>query len=43
MAAPPLSFKAFLGHRYKSPAVNLHYFRLFSEIAEMQFEVDAGS
>ena len=39
---PPLSFKAFLSHRYKSPEDNLYFFNLFSEIAEVQFEVDEG-
>ena len=38
-----LSFSAFLSHRYKSPAVNLYFFKLFSEIAEVQFEVDEGT
>src|SRR5258708_7124789 len=37
------SFKAFLSRRYKSPAVNLYFFKLFSEIAEVQFEVDEGA
>jgi TIR domain len=36
------SFQAFLSHRYKSPSVNLYFFDLFSEVAEPQFEVDAG-
>lgn len=39
----PFSFKAFLSHRYKSPEVNLYFFDLFSEIAEVQFEVDEGT
>ena len=39
----PLSFKAFLSHRYKSPVVNQYFFGLFSETAEIQFEVDLGS
>lgn len=38
----PLSFKAFLSHRYKSPDINLYFFRIFAEIAEVQFEVDEG-
>src|SRR5215813_274755 len=42
-AAPQLSFKAFLSHRYKSPEVNLYFFNLFSQTAEVQFEVDEGS
>ncbi len=36
------SLKAFLSHRYKSPEVNQHFFRLFSRAAEVQFEVDLG-
>ena len=37
-----LVFKAFLSHRYKSPAVNLFFYDLLSS-AEVQFEVDEGS
>jgi hypothetical protein len=37
------SFKAFLSHRYKSPDVNIYFFNLFKEIAEVQFEVDEGT
>jgi hypothetical protein len=40
---PPLSFKAFLSHRYKSPDDNLYFFKLFAKIAEVQFEVDEGT
>jgi hypothetical protein len=36
------SFQAFLSHRYKSPEVNLYFYNLFSETAEVQFEVDEG-
>ena len=36
------SFKAFLSHRYKSPEVNLYFFNIFKEVAEVQFEVDEG-
>jgi hypothetical protein len=36
------AFKAFLSHRYQSPAVNLFFFRLFARTAEVQFELDAG-
>jgi hypothetical protein len=39
----PFSFKAFLSHRYKSPEDNLYFFKQFSEIAEVQFEVDEGT
>jgi len=47
-ALPPpqdgfLSFKAFLSHRYKSPAVNRYFFRIFADTAEVQFEVDEGA
>ncbi len=31
----PFSFKTFLSHRYKSPAVNRYFFRIFSEAAEI--------
>jgi hypothetical protein len=37
------SFRAFLSHRYKSPEINLHFFDLFSKVAEVQFEVDEGA
>jgi hypothetical protein len=37
------SFKAFLSHRYKSSEINLYFFNLFHEIAEVQFEVDEGT
>jgi len=39
----PLPLKAFLSHRYKSPEVNLYFHELFTESAEVQFEVDVGS
>jgi TIR domain-containing protein len=38
-----LSFKAFLSHRYKSPAVNRYFFGIFADAAEVQFEVDEGA
>jgi hypothetical protein len=38
-----LTFKAFLSHRYKSPEVNLYFFRLFERSAHMHFEVDVGT
>jgi TIR domain-containing protein len=40
VAEREFAFKAFLSHRYKSPEVNLSFFRLFSEQSEVQFEVD---
>jgi TIR domain len=39
----PLSLKAFLSHRYKSPSVNTYFYELFSETAELQFDVDHGT
>jgi hypothetical protein len=38
-----LSIKAFLSHRYRSPEINLYFFKLFSESAEIHFEVDLGT
>ncbi len=35
-------FKAFLSHRYKSPEINLYFFNIFKNIANVQFEVDKG-
>lgn len=37
------AFTTFLSHRYKSPDVNLFFFKLFEDIAEIQFEVDEGT
>ncbi len=37
------AFTTFLSHRYKSPEVNLFFFRLFADMAEVQFEVDEGT
>ncbi len=37
------TFKSFLSHRYKSADVNLYFFNVFKEIAEVQFEVDEGT
>ncbi len=34
--------RAFLSHRYGSPAVNLRFFELFSRAAQVQFSVDFG-
>ena len=39
---PHRAFKAFLSHSYKSPAVNLFFFRLFARTAAVQFEADAA-
>ncbi|WP_433357936.1 toll/interleukin-1 receptor domain-containing protein [Micromonospora saelicesensis] len=34
--------KVFLSHRYRSPAVNLQFFDLIDQVADVQFEVDRG-
>ena len=43
---PPTQYatelKAFLSHRYKSPEINLFFFQLLSEDANVQFDVDIG-
>jgi hypothetical protein len=36
------AFTTFLSHRYKSPEENLFFFKLFEDIAQIQFEVDDG-
>lgn len=36
----PITFKAFLSHSYSAAEVNLYFFKLFREVAEVQFEVD---
>jgi hypothetical protein len=38
-----LSLIAFLSHKYKAPTVNEFFFQLFSQAADIQFEVDIGS
>jgi len=38
-----IAFSTFLSHRYKSPEANLFFFKLFADIAEIQFEVDEGT
>jgi hypothetical protein len=37
------AFTTFLSHRYKSPEENLFFFKLFEDLAEIQFEVDEGT
>ncbi len=37
-----IEFKVFLSHRYKSPDVNLFFFKLLSHDANVHFEVDVG-
>jgi hypothetical protein len=39
--ADPPSLKVFLSHKFKAPAINQFFFRLFSQ-AHVQFEVDKG-
>ena len=39
----PLTLKAFLSHRYQSPAVNTYFHEVFSDAAELQFDVDAAT
>ncbi len=43
MQAPSQTFKTFLSHRYKSPEVNLYFFEIFTEAAQVQFEVAVGN
>jgi len=38
-----LSLKAFLSHRYKSPEVNIYFYNLFSQRADVYFDVDLGT
>src|SRR2546430_1358108 len=40
--SPRLAFDAFLSHRYKSPEVNLYFYKMFAETASVQFRVDIG-
>ena len=37
-----LSFKAFLSHAYKAETINIEFFNMFDEVADVQFEVDIG-
>jgi TIR domain len=39
----PLTLKAFLSHRYQSPTVNTYFHEVFSEAAELQFDVDVAA
>ena len=36
------TLQIFLSHRYKSPEVNLYFFDIFRQFAQVQFEVDKG-
>jgi hypothetical protein len=36
------SINAFLSHKYEATAVNSFFFRIFSSLTDVQFEVDAG-
>lgn len=38
-----MEFKVFFSHRYESPEVNLFFYDLFAERAQVQFDVDPGS
>jgi TIR domain. len=38
-----IELKAFLSHRYKSPEINLFFFKLFANEANVHFEVDIGT
>lgn len=37
-----LSFKAFLSHAYEAEELNIEFFKMLDEIADVQFEVDSG-
>jgi hypothetical protein len=37
-----LRFKAFYSHAYKADSLNIEFFDIFKEVAEVQFEVDLG-
>lgn len=37
-----LSFKAFLSHAYDAEQLNIEFFQMFNEVADVQFEVDIG-
>ena len=37
-----LSFKAFLSHAYKAEQLNVEFYGIFDEVADVQFEVDIG-
>jgi hypothetical protein len=38
-----IELKAFLSHRYKSPEINLFFFKMISNEAKVHFEVDVGT
>jgi hypothetical protein len=38
-----LSLNAFLSHRYRSPEVNIYFYNLFSQRADVYFDVDLGT
>ena len=42
MSNVKLALTAFLSHKYKAPAVNEYFFQLFSETANVEFEIDSG-
>jgi TIR domain len=42
-ATARLSLNAFLSHRYRSPEVNIYFYNLFSQRADVYFDVDLGT
>lgn len=38
-----ITFKSFLSHSYKSADINLYFFKIFEDVAEVQFEIDEGT
>jgi hypothetical protein len=38
-----LSLNAFLSHRYRSPEINIYFYNLFSQRADVYFDVDLGT
>ena len=36
------SWSLFLSHQYRATSLNLFFYKLFSEVADVQFEVDRG-
>lgn len=42
MPERPATLKVFLSHSYKSPEVNLYFFKIFHALADLHFEVDVG-
>ena len=38
-----LSLNAFLSHRYRSPEINIYFYNLFSQRADVYFDADLGT